>query len=304
MSDDGQGGAEKNGVRLRKVFAGVEVVDIRSGSAGGLAGDELMEAGFEVGDVITQIDNVSVIADGMSCAHVLRLIAEGHGGVGQALVEGFRRVAAFPRLVSHSSLIVQYEACYFIPSTNSGSTRSPTRTAISTNVARAAFLDKHDAHRGVEATHNLVGAPIEEARRKELVLAALAEENRVAQQMKHVKGNGHANGVNGNAHVQAKTHAASAGNVAVTGPAVIYGATSASPGLEYIKDANEGTYPSTSSWKSQLGSVSWDPRALAEKDVGLTGRRGVAMSSLNPDSHEPGIRGEQLVDLQPWDGYE
>ena len=183
-------------------------------------------------------------------------------------------------------------------------------------MARAAFLDKHDAHRGVEATHNLVGAPIEEARRKELVLAALAEENRVAQQMKNVKGNGHANGLNGNVHVsssaasfsgigsQAKTHAASAGKVAVTGPAVIYGATSATPGLEYIKDANEGTYPSTSSWKSQRGSVSWDPRALAEKDVGLTGRRGMAMSSLNPDSHEPGIRGEQLVELQQWDGYE
>jgi len=182
-------------------------------------------------------------------------------------------------------------------------------------VARAAFLDKDDVYRGVEVTHNLVGAPIEEARRKELVLAALAEENRVAQQMKNVNRNGHANGVNANADVsssasfygsgsQAKTHAASAGKVAVTGPAVIYGATSASPGLEYIKDANEGTYPSTSSWKSQRGSASWDPRALAEKDVGLTGRRGVAMSSLNPDSHEPGIRGEQLVDLQPWDGYE
>ena len=95
-ADDGRG-AEKNGVRLRKVFAGIEIVELGLGGAGREGGAEFAEAGFEVGDVITKVDNASVIGEETSCAEALRMIAEGQGGVGQAFVEGFRRVPAFPR---------------------------------------------------------------------------------------------------------------------------------------------------------------------------------------------------------------
>ena len=95
-ADDGRG-AERNGVRLRKVFAGIEIVELGYGGAGREGGAEFTEAGFEVGDVLTKVDGASVIGEETSCAEALRIIAEGQGGVGQAFVEGFRRVPAFPR---------------------------------------------------------------------------------------------------------------------------------------------------------------------------------------------------------------
>jgi hypothetical protein len=110
-ADDGRG-AERNGVRLRKVFAGIEIVELGYGGAGREGGAEFKEAGFEVGDVLTKVDGASIIGEETSCAEALRIIAEGQGGVGQAFVEGFRRVPAFPR---------------------------PTRSAISGRVARRAF---------------------------------------------------------------------------------------------------------------------------------------------------------------------
>ena len=95
-SADGRG-AEKNGVRLRKVFAGIEIVDLGYGGPGREGGSEFVEAGFQVGDVLTKVDNVSLIGEEVNCAAALQMIAEGQDGVGQAFVEGFRRVAAFPR---------------------------------------------------------------------------------------------------------------------------------------------------------------------------------------------------------------
>ena len=93
---DGGRGAERHGVLLRNVCTGIEIVELGYGGAGREGGAEFTEAGFEVGDVLTKVDGAS-IGEETSCAEALRIIAEGQGGVGQAFVEGFRRVPAFPR---------------------------------------------------------------------------------------------------------------------------------------------------------------------------------------------------------------
>jgi len=89
--DEGRS-AERNGVTLRKVFAGIEVVELT-----GDGGAEFVSAGFQKGDVITKVDNISALGDETSCAQLFQTIAASADDVGRAYVEGFRRVAAFPR---------------------------------------------------------------------------------------------------------------------------------------------------------------------------------------------------------------
>jgi len=138
MAANGAGdgrGAEKNGVRLRKVFAGIEVVELRFGLPGLEAGSELAEAGFQVGDVLTKVDNTSLLGDETGCAQVLRLVADGQDGVGRAFVEGFRRVPGFPR---------------------------PARNAVSGHVARQAFSDNPTpSGDDVDSASTLVGANLD-----------------------------------------------------------------------------------------------------------------------------------------------
>jgi hypothetical protein len=228
---DGRG-AEKNGVQLRKVFAGIEIMDLRFGQS---AGAELVEAGFQVGDVLTKVDNATLLGDETSCAQVLSLVADGHDGVGRAFVEGFRRVPGFPR---------------------------PTRNAVSGHVARSAFSDNptHEAAGDdtmSSAAHSLVGQNLDPE-----VAAVLSE---VTAQAEFMSGTGPGETVSGPAVVYASrdsfTSAGYGSDKTLSGDNSLYQTADSKSQTE--RDGLRG------SWRGQGASrpdASWDPRRPGDDD--------------------------------------
>jgi hypothetical protein len=69
-SNEDQDDAELRGVKLRKVFAGIEIVQLLDIGAGQEGGAEFVQAGFQVGDIITNIDHAALEVDRISCAQV------------------------------------------------------------------------------------------------------------------------------------------------------------------------------------------------------------------------------------------